>query len=40
MDDSFLTGESTMNLSDLSELVLALVVEGGRVGGYFISVFS
>lgn len=35
MDDSFLIGETTMNLSDLSEIVLALMGEGRRVGGLF-----
>lgn len=33
MDDSFLTGETTMNMADLAEMILALQWEGG---GYFI----
>lgn len=38
MNDSFLIGETTMNISDLIEIILALV--GGRRGrGYLISVF-
>lgn len=39
-DDSFLIGETTMNLSDLIKIILALAGEGTRVGGYFISAFS
>lgn len=29
-----------MNISDLIEIILALMGEGRRVGGYLISVFS